>query len=112
MTTLSQHLINAGSSRTIATTLEALSDGEWKTLRQIERDGDMRQAETSIAVSLLAPYLERKKVKEDKGRGASLVTVRLKKGGLTRYLDHMVCGIEEEHTRRLAAIEKAGGYIV
>jgi predicted transcriptional regulator len=86
---LSGRLISISTPRTQALVLEALSDFEWHSLRDVERAADLRQPEVSMAVKALGKTIE-KKVREHAGKGRPEKMVRCTKKGLVSLLENEV----------------------
>ena len=95
MPNISDTLISCGVSRIHAKVVEALSDGQFHSLRDIEKLVDLRQPEVSLAAICLSEYLEASE-NPSGGKGRPEKCVRTSRENYREYISKLVAAKREK----------------
>jgi predicted transcriptional regulator len=102
MNSIRENLMFLGVPRATAIVVEILFDGKPRTLREIERVGDLRQPEVSLAVSLLPSYLK------VEGRHPKMIS--MSRGAYLGYIDAWVGAIQARYEVAIAITNELKQY--
>lgn len=94
MPKMSDLLIKAGVKRPVAKVVEVLSDYQYHTMREIEREADLRQPEVSLVVKVLDGYVTIETQQGDRGRPQNVVS--MKKPNLVAFISDQKKRAESE----------------